>query len=385
MNLIGRAAPFSIALKCFHKPSGLRFLPYVALLLVALHGSWAADRIVISWDDNSLNELGFRVERAAGAGRFVPLATVEADVVEYVDNDVERGTEYAYRVCAFNEAGDSPFANVVRGGFISRVTNMSIRSAMVSARTPLTVGFVIGGSSSKSILVRGVGPTLSQFGLPRALSDPVLSIYSGATLVASNDNWSTAANSDQVALKTLQVGAFPLPESGQDAALIAVLSSGANRAELMGKGDDSGDSFLEIYDADGTHNVRLVNFSLRTELREGVASEMIGFVVSGNTPKQVLVRAIGPTLADYGVTNVHSDPKVAIFRQGSATPAYENDDWGGTSELKAAFAATAAFALGDTSRDAALLIELEPAAYVIEVIGVGRLAGAALLEVYEVK
>jgi hypothetical protein len=386
MNPIDRAVPYSIALKCCLNRSRFRVLPHSAFLFLALQSdSWAADRLMLSWEDNSLNETGFRVERAINNGRFVPIATVAADVVEYVDNDVSRGAEYAYRVCAFNEVGDSPFANVVRGGFISRITNLSIRSAQVSARNPLMVGFVITGSSSKSILVRGVGPTLTQFGLTQVLSDPVLSLYHGATLFASNDDWRLADNSAQVAVKTLQVGAFPLPETGLDTALLTVLSSGAIMAELKGKSDDPGEALLEIYDADAIHSVRFVNFSLRMELREGVGFETVGFVVSGNHSKQVLIRAIGPALADYGVTNLLSDPKLALFRHGEVTPVHENDDWGGTSELKAAFVATAASALSDASRDAALLIALEPGAYLVEVTGVGSLSGSGLIEVYEVR
>ena len=378
MRLLGSRLPLALSpLRSLHNAFAVIALAFLA------HGAWGADRIVLTWEDNSSDEHGFRIERAMGNGRFEPVAIVEADVVEFVDLDVTRGVEYAYRVCAFNPIGDSPFSNVVRTGFLSRITNMSFRSTRVSESSALTVGFVIGAASAKSILIRGIGPTLAQFGLSEFQDDPTLSVFAGPQLVDANDNWETAENVSQVRTATARVGGFPLLESGLDAALLSRLPSGPYSVQVRGKTSRAADTLLEIYDADSNYSVRLVNFSIRLDIRTGVSSETVGFVVAGNNSKRILLRAVGPTLANYGVNNALVDPRLAIYRLGNLSAVAENDDWGSTDEIKSAFAETAAFGLNEGSFDAALLLTLEPGAYTAEITGVNRGSGAALLEVYE--
>jgi hypothetical protein len=96
----------------------------------------------------------------------------------------------------------------------------------------------------------------------------------------------------------------------------------------------------------------------------------------------VLVRAVGPTLSVFGVGGTLADPKLEIY--SGATKTTENDNWGGTAELKAAFTSVAAFALSaDASRDAALVATLQPGNYTAQISGVGNTSGVALVEVYE--
>jgi hypothetical protein len=107
-----------------------------------------------------------------------------------------------------------------------------------------------------------------------------------------------------------------------------------------------------------------------------------GFVVGGNVPLKVLIRAVGPTLASFGVSGVLADPKLELY--GGPDKIGENDNWGGTATLRDAFTVTQEFPLPDNSKDAAMLITLPPGLYTAQVSGVGNTTGVALIEVYEV-
>ena len=108
-----------------------------------------------------------------------------------------------------------------------------------------------------------------------------------------------------------------------------------------------------------------------------------GFVIAGSTARTVLVRAIGPTLAGFGVGGAVADPRLALF--SGQTQIAANYNWGGGSTLSAAFTQVGAFALAADSRDAALLQTLQPGAYTVQVTSVNpALTGVALVEIYEV-
>jgi len=116
----------------------------------------------------------------------------------------------------------------------------------------------------------------------------------------------------------------------------------------------------------------------------------VGFTIAGSTPKTVLIRAIGPTLGDFGVPGTVADPQLTLFNSTSVKLA-ENDNWSvplgpapAAPALTAAFTSVGAFALPATSRDAALLTTLPPGGYSVQVTGVATTTGTALVEVYEV-
>jgi hypothetical protein len=108
-----------------------------------------------------------------------------------------------------------------------------------------------------------------------------------------------------------------------------------------------------------------------------------GFVIGGSTPVRVLIRAAGPTLGAFSVAGALADPTLAVY--AGKTKIAENNDWGGTAELKAAFHAVNAFGFASaSSKDAAIVIQLDPGQYSAQVSGVGDTTGVALIEVYEV-
>jgi hypothetical protein len=277
----------------------------------------------------------------------------------------------------------SPDTAATSAATASRIVNLSVRSRAGSGDNGLIVGFVIGGSASKPMLLRGVGPALTGFGVSDALADPTLSLYSGAVMKASNDDWSTDGNTSQIILTSARLGAFSLPDASGDSAMMANLDTGAYTVQVNGKETATGVALVEVYDAAATNPANLVNLSVRTNVGTGTDAPNVGFVVSGTASKRVLIRAVGPTLAAFGVPDVLADPQLQIFKGGELLDS--NDNWGGDAALAATFARIGAFGLADgNSKDAVLLVTLQPGAYTVVASGVNSSTGIALVEVYDV-
>ena len=297
----------------------------------------------------------------------------------FVSNGIGPGIESAAAVLSF-----VPTTNP------GRLINLSILTALGSGEA-MTIGTVLGGagtSGSKALLTRGAGPSLAQFGVTGVLPDPQMSLVAAATgsTVASNEDWGGAP-----ALSAVfgQVGAFAYAAStSKDAAIFQpALSPGSYTVKLNDAGTGAGSVIAEIYDATpGSAFVaatpRLINVSVLKQIGTG-ATLTAGFVIGGATAKTVLVRAIGPGLAQFGLTGTMPDPQLRLFNASSVKIA-ENDNWGGDAQLTTVGTSVGAFALGSaTSRDAVLLLTLAPGNYSAQVSGLGG-GGSALVEVYEV-
>ena len=269
----------------------------------------------------------------------------------------------------------------------TRLANLSVRSPAGSGVNTLVVGFAINGNSPKPILVRAVGPTLANFGLPGAMPDPILTIYRGAAPIDGNDNWGSNARADDIVAKSALVGAFPLDRASRDAAILINLLPGAYTAQISAAGASaSGVALLETYDTDFNSDAdalgrRLINISSRAQVGSGENVMFAGFFVLGPTSKRLLIRGIGPTLGVFGVTGVLADSQIFV-RRSDGTLVASNDNWSGA-DVSAAASATGAFALAAGSRDAALIVNLSPGGYTVELSGVGGATGVGLIEVYE--
>ena len=256
-----------------------------------------------------------------------------------------------------------------------RLVNLSIRSNAGSGGQTVIVGFVLVGSGAKQFLLRGVGPTLGTLGVTGALADPTLQLFSGATVMATNDNWG-AGGAVRDAAAT--VGAFQLPDNSKDAAMLQTLGAGAYTMQV---GGGAGVALAETYEVGSNAATRLTNVSARAQVGTGGDILIAGFVIGGQGPRTVLVRAVGPGLTQFGVTGVLADPKLDVFN--GTTLVQTNDNWGGTPALIATFAQVGAFALPAASRDAVLQLTLQPGAYSAQISGVGNTTGPAMVEVYE--
>ena len=127
------------------------------------------------------------------------------------------------------------------------IVNASTRAFVGTGTSVLIPGFVIGGTGTLRLLVRAVGPTLGTFGVPDAVGDPTITLFRGPTALATNDNWSTAANAVEVATAAAAVGAFTLPAGSRDAALLVTLSPGSYSAVISGVGNTTGTALVELY------------------------------------------------------------------------------------------------------------------------------------------
>jgi uncharacterized repeat protein (TIGR03806 family) len=271
-----------------------------------------------------------------------------------------------------------------------RIVNLAARAQVNAGADALIAGFVIAPGASKTVLVRGVGPTLATapFEVPGVLADPVLTILgpdSSTQIAASNDNW-IEANAATFAA----AGAFALPPGSRDAAVVAQLAPGAYTAHVADAGGDSGVALVEIYDADtpgADPGSRLVNTAVRAHVGTGASVLIPGLVVSEGARKHVLIRAVGPGIAaaPFNVEGALAEPVVTLF--AGAQSIATNTGWNSTANaavIREAASAVSAFPLAEGSRDSALLVTLPAGAYTIQVSGANNTTGVALVEVYEV-
>ncbi|MBE7538058.1 MAG: hypothetical protein HS122_06570 [Opitutaceae bacterium] len=261
-----------------------------------------------------------------------------------------------------------------------RLVNLSARSKANGDASPLITGFVVAGTAPKTVLVRGVGPGLLPFGVQGVLENPTVRIFNGGTKVAENTRWTTASNVADVRTTSARIGAFALDEASADSALLVTLNPGLYTVHVTG---GTGIALAEVYDASANPQLesqRLVNISVRNEAGSGDETLIGGFIVSGNAPKRVLIRGIGPTLSDFGVTGVLADPLLKIFAGGALVA--ENDNWS-TDSIQGS---TLGFALQPGSKDSAILVTLAPGPYTAQVTSaIAGAKGVALIEVYEVQ
>lgn len=274
-----------------------------------------------------------------------------------------------------------------------RIVNLSVLTEIGIATgddPSFIVGFVVGGADTignKSLLIRAAGPSLATFGVGNPNPDPVLELFRDATTIARNDDWNGAA---VLADAGTRVGAFPFTSpTSKDAAIFSDIASGGTTMQITAKNNASGSIIAEVYDATPVASFtpltpRLVNVSVRKIIRAGAALKA-GFVIGGTTSKTILIRVIGPGLAQFGLTDALIDPRLALYRAGATAPFATNDDWSSTAALTDTFREVGAFPLLANSRDAVLLLTLDPGNYVAEAQGAPNTSGSALVEVYEVR
>ncbi len=273
----------------------------------------------------------------------------------------------------------------------SRIANLSILTTVSAADPLVIIGTVIGGAGTgggKPLLARAVGPSLAPYGVGGLLADPRLELFAGSTALVANDDW----GGDEAVLGATfaRLGAFAfLSRDSTDAAVFRpALDAGNYTVQVAGGGGSTGAVLVELYDGTSPADVtagtpRLLNVSVRKQIEPGGVLTT-GLVIAGSRTKQVLVRAVGPTLggAPFNVPGTMADPRIELY--GGTVMLASNDNWGGGADLAEVFSRTGAFALPATSRDAALLSALPPGAYTAQITGVGGGGGVVLVEVYEV-
>ena len=258
--------------------------------------------------------------------------------------------------------------------------NISTRLAVGTDDNVLIGGFIVTGNASKKVIVRAIGPELGvpPFNVPNALQDPTLELHdhTGA-VIASNDNWMNASNKQEI------INSGHAPSNDLESAILTTLAPGNYTAIIRGKNGTTGNALVEVYDIgtaslDVSSNAQLGNISTRGLVQTGDNVMIGGFIVEGDMPATVIVRAIGPSLTQYQVPNALQDPTLELHDHTGAV-IKSNDNW--MNDPGAAQIQTNHLAPGDP-REAATIVTLQPGNYTVIVRGKNNTTGIALVEGY---
>ncbi len=248
------------------------------------------------------------------------------------------------------------------------LANIATRLRVQSGDNAMIGGFIITGTQPKTVIIRGIGPSLPLAG---ALADPVIELHDSAGgLLAANDNWRDGAYQQQVA------SALP-PANDLEPALWGILNPGAYTVVVRGNNDATGIGLFEVYDLDQVVDSKLGNISTRGFV--GAANDVMigGTIVVGSAPARVLFRAIGPSLWNLGVSNALGDPALELYN-GNGVLIAANDNWRDTQEAE--IIAAGLFPSNDL--ESTIVRDLAPGPYTAIVRGTNDSTGVALVEVY---
>jgi len=230
-------------------------------------------------------------------------------------------------------------------------------------------GFIIGGTVPKQVLIRAIGPSLANFGLSDSLQDPTVSLFHGSTQIAANDDWQSASNFGQIPA-SLQ------PTDPRESAILITLQPDAYTAIVAGKDATTCVGLVEVYDLNPSDSSQLINISTRGVVQTGDNVMIAGVIVQSGT-ENVLVRALGPTLASFRISNPLANPTLELHDANGVVIA-ANDNWKSTQP--GLIIATGKAPPDDL--ESAIVRALGPGNYTAIVRGVNNTTGVALVEVY---
>jgi len=270
------------------------------------------------------------------------------------------------------------------------LSNISTRSFVQTGEHVMIGGFIVQGSGPKRVIIRAIGPELTQFGIPDALANPRLELHNGSgTLIGTNDDWQTTIiggiiTSNQVS--DIQNSGHA-PTAATESAIIADLQPGNYTAVVRGVNNTVGVALVEVYDLSSGESSSLGNISTRSFVQTGEHVMIGGFIIQGSGPKRVIIRAIGPELTQYGIPDALANPRLELH-DGSGALLATNDDWQTTiiggiitgnqvSDIQNSGHAPIA------ATESAIIADLPPGNYTAIQSGVNNTAGVGLVEVYD--
>ena len=253
----------------------------------------------------------------------------------------------------------------------AQALNLSTRMRVQTGDNVGIGGFIITGTAPKQVLLRAMGPSLTQAGVPDALADPVLELHGPPGFVTiTNDNWRDGS--------CTLIG---LPTNDLESAICATLDPGAYTAIVRGKDNTSGVALVEAYDVDQAAASKLANISTRAFVSTGSNIVIAGFILGGNGgADRVVVRGIGPSLTAVGVTNALANPTLEL-RNGNGALLVANDDWQ-DNPTQAAELTAAGLALTN-NLESGIATTLPPGLYTALLAGLNNGTGVGLVEVYD--
>jgi beta-glucanase (GH16 family) len=220
-----------------------------------------ADQAQLSWSAPALPSgttlKGFTLERATDSAftknrKIFPLGNVTSTV----DTTVAAGTAYYYRVAAVTSGGTTDFSTTLKLTTPAKTATGTATLARVAGQlycgtgaNVINLGFTIDGTAARTVLLRALGPTFKTTAPATAtvLADPVIQLYRGSKLIASNDDWKTNGNASALLKAQTPAGAVPpLATASKDAALLVTLAPGTYTLTVKGKSNGTGLAFVDI-------------------------------------------------------------------------------------------------------------------------------------------
>ena len=277
---------------------------------------------------------------------------------------------------------DGALYYLTRGGVFrvqatpSQAMNISTRARVETGDNVLIGGFIVTGSAAKRVIVRAIGPSLSQHGVTDVLADTTLELHAGnGALLQSNDNWR-----DDPSQASQIIASGLAPSSNLESAIIATLQPGNYTAIVRGKNSRQGIALAEVYDVDPAADSQLGNISGRSFVQTGDDVMIGGFIIGNNIgATKVIIRAIGPSLSQYGLSNVLADPTLELH-DGNGALLESNDNWQDDRDQAARI--RAANLAPSNPLESAISVSLAPGNYTAIVRGKNNGVGIGLVEIY---
>jgi sugar lactone lactonase YvrE len=254
------------------------------------------------------------------------------------------------------------------------LANISTRAFVQTGDNVLIGGFVISGNNPKQVLVRAIGPSLPA-GIANRMQDPMISLHDSTTAeIDSNDDWQSHPNASQIPMQ-LQ------PGDPRESAILTTLQPGAYTAIVSGKGGTTGVALVEVYDMDTVATSELINISTRGPVQTGDFVMIGGFVPTGTSNIEVLIRAIGPSFAAAGIPNPLPDPTVTVFN-ANGNIIGQNDNWRDNQEAEILATGKAP----TNNLESAVILNLAPGSgYTAIVSDKNGASGVGLVEVFKLQ
>lgn len=259
----------------------------------------------------------------------------------------------------------------------AEAVNLSTRVRAETGDRVMIGGFIITGNVPKSVVLRGLGPSLAAFGITDLLLDPVIELRgSGGNLIFANDNWKDTQQA-QIIATGLQ------PTDDRESAIVTTLSPGDYTLILTGKNQSTGVGTVEVYDNNTAVDSRLANISTRGFVQTQDKVMIGGFTLGvTNNPTRIAVRGRGPSLTQSGLSNVLADPTLELRNENGAL-LIANDDWQSDSASAAQLTANG-LALPD-AKESGIFTSLPGGQFTAILAGKNGGIGVGLVEVYNLR
>jgi hypothetical protein len=251
-------------------------------------------------------------------------------------------------------------------------------------------GFIVQGSGPKRVIIRAIGPELTQFGITNPLDNPTLELHDQArALIGKNDNWQTTIPGGVITgnqVNDIQNSGHA-PTAASESAIIATLQPGNYTAIVRGLGNTTGVGLVEVYDLNPGASSSLGNISTRSFVQTGQNVMIGGFIVQGTGRKRVIIRAIGPELTQFGINDVLANPRLELHN-GTGALIASNNDWQ-TTIIRGIITSNQLSDIQNSGHaptapsESAIIANLPPGNYTAIVRGVNNTTGVALVEVYD--